>query len=70
MKITRENYESFFIDYLDGFLDEKLIDDFIEFLQQNPDLKEELSLFENVSVDAENISFDKKDQLFKEKYDL
>lgn len=69
MKINRNNYESFFIDYLEGNLDEKLVDDFIEFLQQNPDLKEELSLFETVSIGQEEITFNKKELLFKEKYD-
>jgi hypothetical protein len=70
MKINRNNYESFFIDYLEGNLDEKLVDDFIEFLQQNPDLKEELSLFETVSVGQEEITFGKKELLLKEKYDI
>lgn len=69
MKINRNNYESFFIDYLEGNLDEKLVDDFIEFLQQNPDLKEELSLFETVSIEQEEITFNKKELLFREKYD-
>jgi peptidyl-tRNA hydrolase len=69
MKINRNNYESFFIDYLEGNLDEKLVDDFIEFIQQNPDLKEELSLFETVSIGQEEITFNKKELLYKEKYD-
>jgi hypothetical protein len=69
MKINRNNYESFFIDYLEGNLNEKLVDDFIEFLQQNPDLKEELSLFETVSIGQEEVTFNKKELLFKEKYD-
>ncbi len=69
MKINRNNYEAFFIDYLEGNLDEKLVDDFIEFLQQNPDLKEELSLFETVSIVQEEITFSKKELLYKEKYD-
>jgi hypothetical protein len=69
MKINRNNYEAFFIDYLEGNLDEKLVDDFIEFLQQNPDLKEELSLFETVSIGQEEVTFNKKELLFKEKYD-
>jgi hypothetical protein len=69
MKINRNNYESFFIDYLEGNLDENLVDDFIEFLQQNPDLKEELSLFETVSIEQEDITFSKKELLFKEKFD-
>jgi hypothetical protein len=70
MKINRNNYEAFFIDYLEGNLDERLVDDFIEFLQQNPDLKEELSLFETVSVEQEKITFNKKELLFKEKFDI
>ena len=69
MKINRNNYEAFFIDYLEGNLDERLVDDFIEFLQQNPDLKEELSLFEPISIGHEEITFNKKELLFKEKYD-
>lgn len=69
MKINRNNYEVYFIDYLEGNLDEKLVDDFLEFLQQNPDLKNELSLFESVSVEPEEIKFEKKDLLLKEKYD-
>lgn len=69
MKINRNNYEVYFIDYLEGNLDEKLVDDFLEFLQQNPDLKQELALFESVSVVPEEISFEKKELLFKEKYD-
>lgn len=67
--INRENYETYFIDYLEGNLDELLVNDFIEFLQNNPDLKEELSLFETVSVEPENVSFSKKEKLYKEKYD-
>ena len=69
MEINKNNYEAYFIDYLEGNLDERLVDDFIEFLQQNQDLKEELSLFETVSIEPENISFNKKENLYKEKYD-
>jgi len=69
MQITRENYESYFIDYFDGKLDENMIDDFLEFLQQNPDLKEELSFFEHINLEKEEITFEKKEHLIKEKYD-
>lgn len=70
MKITRQNYEAYFIDYLEGNLDKKLVDQFIEFLQQNPDLKKELTLFESVSAVSENTVFTKKDQLYKSKFDI
>lgn len=69
MEINKNNYEAYFIDYLEGNLDELLVNDFIEFLQQNPNLKDELSLLETVSVAPENISFDKKEILYKEKLD-
>lgn len=69
MKINRNNYEPFFVDYLEGNLDENLVDDFIEFLQQNPDLKEELSFFEPVVIAPENLSFANKKILYKEKFD-
>ena len=65
MKITRDNYESFFIDYMDGNLPESLIDQFLDFLNQNPDLKEELHLFEEVSLPPEFVVFQEKKQLHK-----
>lgn len=65
MKITRDNYESFFMDYLEGNLHENLIDQFLDFLNQNPDLKEELHLFEEVSLPEEHIVFQEKRQLYK-----
>lgn len=69
MKIKRDNYEAFFMDYLDGNLDESVVNDFIEFLQQNPDLKEELTSFESVSLHPEDITFNQKNKLFKERLD-
>lgn len=70
MKINRNNYEPYFIDYIDGILDEKLMDDFLEFLQQNPDLKNELALFQSVLLEPEDIQFNKKEKLYKNKFDL
>ncbi|WP_167611297.1 hypothetical protein [Maribellus sediminis] len=69
MDITRKNYEAYFVDYLEGKLDEKLVDAFIEFLQKNPDLKEELKLFESVEAVPEHTTYTKKDKLYKAKYD-
>ena len=69
MQINRENYEAYFIDYLEGNLDELLVDDFIEFIKLNPDLKEELDLFESLEAIPENIAFENKEGLYKEKYD-
>jgi len=69
MKITRENYEPFFLDYLEGILNELLVNELIEFLHQNPDLKEELLLFEVVNLPSENINFNGKEKLHRAPYD-
>ncbi len=69
MEINRTNYEAYFIDYLEGNLDERLVDSFIEFLKLNPDLKEELEMYEPVSVIPSPIAFENKIDLYKEKYD-
>jgi len=69
MEINRNNYEAYFIDYLEGTLDVRLVDSFLEFIKLNPDLKEELALFESVAVVPEDVSFTKKETLYKEKFD-
>lgn len=65
MKITRDNYESFFLDYLEGKLEESRIDQFLDFLDCNPDLKEELQLFENIRLPGEPVPFAGKKHLYK-----
>lgn len=70
MKITRDNYEVYFLDYLEGNLDETLVNDFIDFLGQNPDLKAELDMAGTVKLEPEHISFGSKRKLYKEKFDL
>ncbi|MBN1822386.1 MAG: hypothetical protein JXR31_13205 [Prolixibacteraceae bacterium] len=69
MKISRNNYEAFFLDYLEGNLEEIYVDEFIEFLQQNPDLKEELENFRAIAIDSSEEKFPNKKNLYKEKYD-
>lgn len=64
-KITRDNYESFFLDYLEGNLEESRIDQFLDFLEKNPDLKEELHLFENIHLPEQPHVFSGKKQLYK-----
>lgn len=70
MKITRNNYETFFLDYLEGNLSENLVDEFLEFLQQNPDLKEELLMIDIAPIEPDNTVFANKEILYKEKYDV
>lgn len=65
MKITRDNYEAFFLDFLEGNLEESQIDQFLDFLEQNPDLKQELHLFEEVNIPEEKVVFTGKNRLYK-----
>lgn len=69
MKISRDNYEPFFLDYLEGKLEEDLIDQFLDFLEKNPDLKEELQLFENVNLPQDQVVFEGKQKLYKTQAD-
>ncbi|MFA5329184.1 MAG: hypothetical protein WC384_15425 [Prolixibacteraceae bacterium] len=69
MKITRENYEPFFLDFLEGNLVENKIDQFLDFLEQNPGLKEELQLFENVHIPEESIVYPEREKLYKSAVD-
>ncbi len=70
MKITRDNYESWFLDYLEGKLEEGMTDEFIRFILENPDLKEELRLFEPVALENTPMVFTGKEKLYKEDFDL
>ncbi len=68
MQIDRTNYEIYFLDYLEGNLSEHLIDEFLDFLEKNPDLKEELQAVSGsaVKLPAENIPFEAKSQLYRD----
>jgi len=65
MKITRDNYEIFFLDYLEGSLDENLVNEFIGFLEENPDLRQELHLFEPVQMPCVEETFPRKISLYR-----
>lgn len=69
MMITRDNYEPFFLDYLEGNLKETMIDQFLDFLELNPDLKEELHLFDNIHLPEEQVAFSGKQHLYKSEHD-
>ncbi len=64
--INRHNYETYFLLYTDNELsvaEKKAVDDFV---QSNPDLKEELEMLQQSIVKPENIVFDKKGLLIRE----
>lgn len=64
--IKRDNYEEFFISYLDGTLTKKEVEELLSFLKANPDLKEELTELENSFLMPENIGYAGKNSLKKQ----
>ncbi len=52
MNITRENYEAYIIDYLDGKLNPVQSAELMHFLSQNPDLEEEFNEFESIKINS------------------
>ncbi|MDQ2179359.1 hypothetical protein [Marinifilum sp. D714] len=58
-RIDRHNYEEFFLDYLEGNLNDSEKKNLESFLALNPDLKEELEEMCLIELEEENITFDK-----------
>jgi hypothetical protein len=70
MKIDRSNYEIWFIDWLDGNMDDIRVEQLLHFLDENPDLKEELNDLAIVRLNPYDISFSNKSHLKKTAADL
>ena len=65
MDINRNNYESFFMDYLDGEMSPDQVIELMSFLKENPDLKTELKDFEKINIEPNKIKFESKRSLKK-----
>jgi hypothetical protein len=66
MKINRDNYEAYFLDYHEGQLSPEMVEEVLMFVDQNPDLKNVFDEFEAVSLVADqDIVFEKKSSLKK-----
>lgn len=65
MEINRHNYETYFLDYLEGKLDLSDNSDFMNFLKENPDLADELNQFENITIHSNEIIYKEKNILKK-----
>lgn len=65
MDISRNNYESWFLDYLDGNLDARQVEILMSFLDFNPDLKVELEAVKNAKLEPEDHHYDLKYSLRK-----
>lgn len=64
--INRNNYESFFLDYLDGNLSAARRMDLMVFLRKNPDLKQELKDYKHIQLIQEQTEFPGKASLKKQ----
>ena len=65
MRITRDNYEVYFIDLIDGTLDASLQEEMQLFLAANPDLAEEMDGLDGFSFNADSHSGINKSDLYK-----
>jgi hypothetical protein len=70
MDISRQNYEQYFVDYLDGKLNDEQVGILMSFLEFNPDLKEEFADIEKMCLAPDEIKFSGKAKLLKSESDL
>jgi hypothetical protein len=70
MRINKENYELWFIDYLDGKLNAIDQETLRAFLNENPDLERELELYESYTLQPETLHFTGKENLKKFEADV
>jgi hypothetical protein len=70
MKIEKNNYELFFLDYLDGKLSDSEIKQLEHFLLLNPDLRAELEGTEKAVLSPDEIVYENRDALYKQDLNL
>ena len=70
MEISRQNYEQYFVDYLDGKLNDEQAGDLMSFLEFNPDIKEEFADIEKMCLAPDETKFSGKANLLKSESDL
>lgn len=60
MNITRDTYESYFVDYLDQNLTDKQLEALVDFLDSNPDLELELKELTSFSKQQDTVQIENK----------
>ncbi len=65
MTINRNNYEMYFLDYLEGNLDPVMEEELKTFLANHPDLSAELEQYRIIPLSAPDVHFSNKHQLRK-----
>lgn len=63
MNINRENYEIYFLDFIEGNLTEAQKKELQQFLLENPDLASELDDFDNIQLEIPQIEYSNKNSL-------
>lgn len=69
MKINRSNYESYFLDFVEGNLSQEEMDELLDFLNENADLKQELDSFKMISLQPDMDEKLSWENLLKSEYD-
>lgn len=69
MRINRDNYELFLVNYTEGTLSADIIQEVEDYLMQNPDIKEEFDLFNSDILETSNAVFANKKNLKGIPYD-
>ncbi len=64
-KLNKHNYEAYFLDFIEGNLNESQVRELKKFIDANPELEEELNDFEEFTLKPENIIYDHKEELIK-----
>ena len=70
MNIDRNNYEVFFLDYIEGRLSPEMVEELQIFLALNPDLDEELRGIDQSVLSYNEEIFDLKDSLKKSEFPI
>jgi hypothetical protein len=65
MKISRNNYEVYFLDYHEGRISSEVKAELMKFLSENEDIEKEFYDFQDISIKPENIVFTDKNILKK-----
>jgi len=58
--INKDNYQAYFLDYIEGNLSPSETDKLLSFLDENPELKAELSDYEEITISPQQINFPKE----------
>lgn len=68
MKIDKNNYEAFLLDYIEGNLSAEMTAELMLFLQQNPEIETGIEDFKIISLKKEDASFDSKNELKRKEF--